>query len=232
MSSKAYLNPTSYQTFEIVSAGDPSFNFSALLSKSQELQLNGDINAACNLRFQAIQDLQDLLPEEDEVNLEWENRNSQAAIELVNLSAVDHFLIGDYEIATALLELSLELDGEDHLEATTLLAYCYLATGEYELFDEVINDISDKNASREVLLLWSSHLREGRLPEGEVRNFKSRFAPYYAEFIAAEHATDSAYLSDIESARPSLAAQARELWLKTETLWSAAPDFIEALRNA
>lgn len=229
--SKAYLNPTKDQTFEIISAGDPTYNFTTIVKKANELQLAGDVAEACNMRFHAIQDLQELLPEDEEVNLEWEHANSQSAIELVNLSAVDHFLIGDYEISSALLELSLELDGEDHLEASNLLAYCYLAMEEYELFDEVINDISDKSASREVLMLWSSFLRDGELPEGELRNFKNRFTPYYAEFIAAEHAVDEQYLTDIDSQRPSPAAQARELWLKTETLWEACPQFIEMLRG-
>ncbi len=229
---EAYFNPTKDQTFEIVSGGDPTYNFKSILAESQRLQREGDVSQACNLRFKAIQDLQLLLPDDDEVALEWAHPNTQAAIEVVNLSAVDHFLIGDYEIASALLELSLELDGEDHLESTNLLAYCYLALQEYELFDEVINDISDKNASRVVLLLWSSHLREGRLPEGEVRNFKNRFAPYYAEFIASEHTADQGYLEDIESERPSVGALARELWFKTESLWVQYPEFIEALIGA
>ncbi len=228
----AYLNPTKDQTFEIVAAGNPAFNFKNILAESRSLQEQGNISEACNLRFQAIQDLQELLPEDEEIALEWEHPNTQAALEIINLSAIDHFLIGDYEIATALLELSLDLDGEDHLESTGLVAYCYLATNEFELFDEVINDISDKSASRVVLLLWSSHLREQQLPDGEVRNFKNRFTPYYNEFVAADHPADQEYLSDIESERPTLAAQARELWLRTETLWEQYPEFIEALRKA
>ncbi len=228
---KAYLNPTKDQTFEIIAGGDSAYNFITILKKANELQYQGDVAEACNMRFQAIQDLQEVLPEDEETNLEWNHPNSQAAIELVNLSAVDHFLIGDYEMSSALLELSLELDGEDHLESSNLLAYCYLAMEEYELFDEVINDISDKNASRVVLLLWSSFLRDGVIPEGELRNFKNRFAKYHAEFIADEHPADKAYLDDIESEKPSIAAQARELWLRTETLWDSCPQFIEALRG-
>ncbi|MFI3281805.1 MAG: tetratricopeptide repeat protein [Rikenellaceae bacterium] len=226
---QAYLNPTKDQTFEIIAGGDSAYNFITILKKATQLQEQGDVAEACNLRFRAIQDLQELLPEDDEISLEWEHPNSQAAIELVNLSAIDHFLIGDYEISSALLELSLELDGEDHLESSNLLAYCYLAMEEYELFDEVINDISDKSASRVVLLLWSSFLRDGAIPEGELRNFKNRFAPYYAEFIATEHAADQIYLSDIESAKPSTTALARELWFKTESLWENCPQFIVAL---
>ena len=41
---------------------------------------------------------------------------------------------------------------------------------------------------------------------------------------------DDAYLRDIESERPTPQAQARELWLKTENLWTAFPGFIAALK--
>ena len=36
---------------------------------------------------------------------------------------------------------------------------------EQELFDEVINDVSDKAASREVLLLWSATGATDRCPK-------------------------------------------------------------------
>ena len=124
----------------------------------------------------------------------------------------------------------LELDPEDHLEGSTLLAFDYVAMDEQELFDEVVNDISDKYADRTLLLLWSGFRREGRLSEGELHRFKVKFAPFYAEFTAAEHPADEAYLRDIESEHPSVGAQARELWLRTENLWARWPEFIAALR--
>ena len=71
--------------------------------------------------------------------------------------------------------------------------------------------MSDKSASREILLLWSAYRRDGKLPEGELKRFRTRFAPYFAEFVAAEHPADEHYLRDIESERPTEAAQAREL---------------------
>ena len=75
---------------------------------------------------------------------------------LIHASAIDHFLINDFEMSTAMLELLLELDPEDHLEAIILLAFNYLAMEEYELFDEVSNDISDKYACKEVLTMWAA----------------------------------------------------------------------------
>lgn len=227
---KAVLNPTPEQTFELV--GEGPYNFVKVLAHSRELQAAGQVEAACNERYQAFQRLAELLPDEEEINLEWNHRNSQAALELIYASAVDHFLINDFELSAALLELLLELDPEDHLEGSELLAFDYLAMDEEELFDEVINDVSDKAASRSVLLLSSAYRRSGELPDGELRRFRERFGAYWAEFTATEHPADGVYLRDIESERPSQQAQARELWLKTEHLWALWPDFIEALRAA
>lgn len=227
---KAMLNPTPDQTFEVI--GEGPYDFSRVLRHSRELQQAGRVEEACNERFQAFQRLAELVPEQEEVILEWNHRNSRAALELIEASAIDHFLINDFEMSAALLEMLLELDPEDHLEGSELLAFDYLAMDEQELFDEVINDISDKCASRELLLLWSAYRRDGRLPQGELQRFRTRFAPYFAEFTAAEHPADEAYLRDIESEHPSVAAQARELWLRTENLWVLWPGFIEALRAA
>ncbi len=229
---RGYLNPTADQTFEIRVGEKGDCNFKKILNDAARLQAEGKIEQACNLRFNAVQILQELLGEDDEVRLEWNHDNSRAAIEVIHLSAIDHFLINDFEISSALLELALDLDPEDHIEASNLLAYDYLAMEEYELFDEVINDISDKYASRTILLLWSGYLRDGALPTGELHSLKSRFAPFYTEFTADKHATDSEYLSDIESERPSTKAQARELWLQTENLWKIHSNFIEALHKA
>lgn len=226
---KAYLNPTPDQTFEIL--GDGEYNFSAVLARARQLQREGDVEAACNERFRAFQRIEELLPEGEEINLEWSHRNTQAALEVIHASAIDHFLIDDFEMSAAMLELLLDLDPEDHLEASELLAFDYVAMEEYELFDEVVNDISDKYASRQILMLWSAFRRDGHLPEGEMQRFRTRFAPYCAEFTADSHPADEAYLRDIESERPSLAAQARELWLRTENLWALHPAFIRALRE-
>lgn len=227
---KAYLEPTPDQTFEVV--GEGPCNFVKVLARSREMQAAGDIEGACNERFQAFQRLAELIPEDEEINLEWNHHNSRAALELIFASAIDHFLINDFEMSAALLEMLLELDPEDHLEGSELLAFDYLALDEQELFDEVINDVSDKHPGREVLLLWSAFRRDGRLPEGELQRFRTHFAPFFAEFTSDEHPADEAYLRDIGSERPSPAAQARELWLQTENLWVLWPGFIDALRAA
>lgn len=222
------LNPTPDQTFELIGSGP--YDFRKTLDEATRLQREGRIEEACNHRFLAFQRLMELLPDDEEVILEWNHRNSRAVLELLHATAVDHFLIGDYELSAAQLELLMELDPEDHLEAATLLAFDYQAMDEQELFDEVINDVSDKHADRLILLLWAGFRREGKLPEGELKRFKERFTAYYREFTAEEHPADAAYLAAIESERPTIEAEARELWLRTESLWQQWPAFIEQLK--
>ena len=225
------LKPTPQDCYRIdYPAGEKGFTFEKAWLRSQEQEAAGEIEAACNTRYEAFQKLADLIPEEGETELEWEDEHNQNAMFILNSSAIDHFLIGDFEMCAAMLEMLLELDPEDHLEATKLLAYSYVALGEYELFDEVINDISDKYADKEVLKLWSEFRRNGHLPEGELFHFRHNFAVYYKEFISDAHPVSEEYLQDVESLRPSREALARELWLKTEHLWTLFPGFIEALK--
>ena len=106
-----------------------------------------------------------------------------------------------------------------------------MALGEYESFDEIVDDISDKYPEKEILKLWSEFRRTGRLPSGEMIHFRKSFPVFYAEFTSDKHEITPDYLADIESERPSREAQARELWLQTEQLWTQFPGFVEALQK-
>ena len=229
----AYLEPSPDQTFRIVRGDDPKdlYDFGKARDDSRRLEQVGDIEGACNLRYEAFRRLYDLLPEDEETILDWHDEATRAAVELANYSAIDHFLVGDWEMAAGIFEFVLEIDPEDHLEATTRLAYVYLAMGEFDSFDEIWGDISDKHADKQLLLLWSEWRRRGVLPEGNLVRFKTRFARYYREFTDDDHPVTAEYLTDIDSERPTPEALARELWLQTEHLWLLFPDFIEALRK-
>jgi hypothetical protein len=229
----AQLKPTADQTFRIVAVDDAAglYDFGKILEDTRGMEREGAVKEACDVRYQAFQRIYDLLPEGEETILDWHDDNTQSAVILINGTAIDHFLIGDWEMSAAMHELVLEIDPEDHLEATTRLAYIYIAMGEFDSFDEIINDISDKYADKQILHLWSEWRRDGRLPEGNLHRFKTRFTPYYKEFVSAEHPVSESYLADIDSERPSAEALARELWLQTEHLWLLFPDFIEALRK-
>ena len=232
---KNLLKPTAHQTFRIVHDKNAKGNapdFGAELVRSQQAEAEQNYEEACNIRFAAVQSLVDMLPEEENIELDWDDEPTQQALTLLYCSAVDFFLVGDWEMCAAQLEMLLDLDSEDHLEASTQLAYTYVAMEEFESFDEVINDISDKTPDRSLLMLWSEFLRTGRLPEGELQRFRRNFGPWLKEWTAEEHRVNDWYLGQISSERPSKEALARELWIQTEHIWTAHPDFIEALRRA
>lgn len=226
------LRPTPNQTFELVDKGTKEeFNFSKIEYAATEAQRSGDVERACNIRFQTFQAIAEFIPEGQEVILEWEHKNSQAALNIIYGTAIDHFLINDFEMSAAILEMLLDLDPEDHLGAIELLAFNYLAMGELESFEDVIVDVSDKEPCKHILILWAEFIETGALAENSMWNFQNRSTPYFYEFTADEHTADDAYLVDIEGEDPSQEAQARELWFQTENLWHLHPEFILALKT-
>jgi hypothetical protein len=224
------LNPTSNQTFEIVGRGE--FDFTAILKHSYELQeQDHDIEAACNERFHAFQRIVEVIPEDEDIILEWEHTNTRAALEIIYASAVDHFLINDFEMAAGMFEMLLDLDPEDHTGCITTLAFCYVAMEEYELFEEISNDISDKAPEKHLLQMWLEFRRTGQIPDGEFKLLSFKHRLFFEEFRAAEHPVDDEYLQGLEAEPPTRQAQARQLWLQTENLWALHTDFITALRE-
>ncbi len=231
---KLTLSPTIDQTYVIDYIDDgsrDSFNFRHELELSRQQEMEQQFELACNTRFLAFQKLVELIPDDEVIALEWENEVCQAAIETAYNSAIDHFLVGDWEMCAGQLELLLELDPEDHMEATIILAYTYIAMMEFESFDEVINDVNDKYIDKAVLNLWSEYRRTGEIVGGELLYMRKHYPSYYAEFVADEHPADENYLKDIGSERPSKEALARELWFRTEHLWTAFPGFIESIKQ-
>ncbi len=220
------LQPTPDQTWRILDSP-----FEQAVIDAQIIENQGDIAKACELRYTAFRQLVDLIPDDEAITLDWDDEPTRAALLLTELSAIDHFLAGEWELCAAMLEMLLDLDPEDHTEATKRLAYCYIALGEWELLDEIIDDISDKHAEKSLVRLWAGLRREGRLDEGELRHLRQHFPEVYREFTAAEHPADETYLHDIQQLRPTKAALARELWLQTEHLWTAFPEFIAALKK-
>ena len=227
---QATLKPTPNQTFELTGHGD--FDFAAVLGNSYRLQAENRIEEACNERYAAVQRLMELLPDDEEVILEFGHHNSRAALELVQASSLDHFLIGDFEMAAALSELLLELDPEDHLGNIVLSGFCYVALGEYELFDEVLGDIADSQPEKVILKLWAAFRQTGKLPENDLKTLRERFAIYFDEFSSGRHPVDEAFMADAASDSPSRRTEARRLWLQTEHLWASESGFIAALQAA
>jgi tetratricopeptide (TPR) repeat protein len=226
---KPTFNPTPDQTYELESRGE--YNFVKHNEVVNALIAEGRYAEACEVRYQAFQLLVDILPEDEAMPLRWEHANSRAAIVVLHGSAMDHFRIGDLEMAMAQLEMLLDCDPEDHMEAINMLALCYVAMEEWEAYEDIEIDLTEKSAEAVLARMWASFMREGKVDKSLVALLKSRHAAFYAELTAAEHPDDAAFRKDIESERPSQRAEAREWWLMTEPLWAEFPEFIEALKS-
>ena len=226
---KPIFNPTSEQCFEL--EGQGVYNFVKHKDAVERLVKEGRYNEACERRYEAFQLLADALPEDEAMPLSWEHHNSRAAIAILYGSAVDHFRIGDLEMSMAQLELLLECDPEDHFEGVNLLALCYIATEEWDAFDDLAIDLTDKSAEAVVARLWASYKRDGAPDKDLLKLLRSRYKHFYNELTAEEHPDDDKFRRDITSERPSQSAEAREWWLLTEPLWSEFSEFIAELKR-
>ena len=226
---KPIFKPTSEQSFEL--EGQGVYNFVRHKEAVDKLVAEGRYNEACERRYEAFQLLADALPEDEPMPLKWEHNNSRAAIAILYGSAVDHFRIGDLEMSMAQLELLLECDPEDHFEGVNLLALCYIVAQEWEAFDELVIDLTDKSAEAVVARLWASFERDGELDKELLKILKSRHKHFYEELVSQEHPDDDKFRKDIASDRPSQSAEAREWWLLTEPLWSEFPEFVRMVKS-
>ena len=127
-------------------------NFQQVLQHSEELERKGQYASACEMRFDAVQQYMDIAGEESSF-LDWEDRNSQALIELCYRSAVDHLQIGEVEMAVALWESVIDMDEEDHLEANVMLAFSYVAIEDWDCLESARFDISPKMPEYHLLQL-------------------------------------------------------------------------------
>lgn len=206
------LKPTENQNF-ILLGGD----FAKTLDLAHKQEAEGDFEAACNTRYKAFQQIVDVLPEDETTELDFSHQNTRAAIEIVYGSAVDNFLAGDVELSAAQLELLLDCDSEDHIEATPQLALCYIALEEWDCLEDILPDLGDKSAFKPMVEALAEYARNGVI-SGEVLSALRRHRHLCEELRAEEHPADEAYLRDISSERPTQQALAREIYLRCEPL--------------
>lgn len=208
---KITLKPTENQNYILLGGG-----FAKSLDHAHQQEADGNFEGACNTRYQAFQRIVDVLPEES-VELDFSHPNTRAAIEIIYGSAVDNFLVGDVELSAAQLELLLECDSEDHIEATPQLALCYIALEEWVCLEDILPDLGDKSLFKPLVEALAEYARTGDL-SAEKRTALHRHRHLCEELSRADHPADEAYLKDISSERPTQQALAREIYLRCEPL--------------
>ena len=223
------LQPTVNQTFRLI-GNSARGNLNARLEQSYKAEQNDDYPEACMIRYEAFEDILATLPDDDQgaVTLDRTHPNTLAAMEIILASAVDSYLADEGEVAAAQLELLLDCDDEDPLEATPILALCYAMIGEWECLEDIETDLGDKTALTPLLRALKQFVTTGKIECATVAGL-ARYKEFTAELKLADHPTDDAYLGDISSERPSRAALARELYLRTEKTLNTYPDFLPAL---
>lgn len=211
-------------------AANPA-HYAAREALADRLAAAGKIREACQLRLDGCLLVTELLDTADEsTTLDWEDPYTAQALGMVYDSAEDHFVIGDFEMSAAMLELLADRDPEDHLGASELLAFCYAALEEWELFDETSALLAPDAPATRLARCWAAFRRTTPPPAGVREAMRTDDPALYKEWTAAEHEITPEYLSDIGSKRPTAAAEARRLWLRTESLWRAFPEFIDWLK--
>ncbi|MBQ2424539.1 MAG: hypothetical protein II262_07035, partial [Alistipes sp.] len=212
------LQPTVNQTFRLI-GNSARGNLNARLEQSYKAEQEDDYPAACMMRFEAFEDILATLPDDEDsaVTLDRTHPNTLAAMEIILASAVDSYLAGEGEVAAAQLELLLDCDDEDPLEATPILALCYAMIGEWECLEDIEPDLGDKSALAPLLRALQQFVTTGKIESSTVEQL-ARYKEFAAELKLTDHPTDEAYTRDINSDRPSRAALAREMYLRTETL--------------
>lgn len=221
---KITLKPTENQNYILLGGA-----FQTVLDQALHMEEEGNFEGACDTRYQAFQQIVDVLPEDDTVELDFSHANTRAAIEIIYGSAVDNFLTGDVELAAAQLELLLECDSEDHIEATPQLALCYIALEEWECLEEILPDLGDKSAFRPLVESLAEYARTGKVSDEKLTALR-RHRHLCEELRASEHTADEAYLKDISSERPTQQTLAREIYLRCEPLFAQYEGFIQALQ--
>lgn len=219
------LKPTENQNF-ILLGGE----FAKVLEEAHAKESGGAFEEACNIRYQAFQQIVDVLPEDEVIEFDFSHSNTYAAAEIIYGSAVDNFLAGDCELAAAQLELLLECDSEDHTNATPQLALCYLALEEWDCLNDIIPDLGDKSAFRPLVELFAKHIRKEEIAATDVAELR-RHRPLCEVLQGETFVADEAYMRDISSERPTQKALATEIALRCEPLFDKYNDFLPLLRT-
>ena len=126
------------------------WDFGASSMLSDLLAEREEVEEACQVRFDALQRALELINDEDIV-VDWNDRQCRNMIELMGQSAVDHFWIQDFEMCAAICETTLEADPEDHTGLVPYMLYSYVLIEDWESFDERLMDLDPRSIHYELL---------------------------------------------------------------------------------
>lgn len=186
----AELLPQDNGTFRVV-------GFSESIRKLDEFA--GDISKVCQMRLNIVGEMMELLGD-NEVELDMADKSTASVVRIMAMSAMDHFMICDFDMSISISEIVLEFDPEDHYAVVDTLIYSYAMSSDKEAVMQLLpfSNISD---TEKELVIAIADFQTGNQH------------PIIPNEIKLE-------LADAES----------DLFKRTEHLWLEIPKFKELLR--
>ncbi|MEG1607080.1 MAG: hypothetical protein RR066_01065 [Mucinivorans sp.] len=132
------------------------YNLGAHMALSDLLMDRDDVEEACEQRLMGAQMTLDALSEDEAMEINMSHEKNHVFVEIIFLSGYDHYVFGDFEMAAAMFETVMELDPEDHFGAALPLTYCYIALGEWELFEEHYSPALFSRLEAELIEAWAA----------------------------------------------------------------------------
>lgn len=210
-------------------------NMVALMDECYDFHEAGRYREACRLRsrtfpiiFQAVEEALD--DNGGPITLDYTHENTIAAMEFIHTAAIDNYLLDSCEIAAAQLEMLIECNDEDPLQATPTLALCYVAIGDWDNLEAIEMDLDPKTAIYALVRCCQSYIRTGQISEPDFEVLQRYHKHLCNELLLEEHPTDESYMKGIMVNPPEPKAFAREVYLRCEVALSHQPEFVEALR--
>ncbi len=142
-------------------------NFPVALALADSYMEIDQVEKACQTRLDCatlIFDLVDSLPDNESLEIDVNSQDNLAVIMTIYLSAIDHYSIGDFEMAAAMLEIILEMDVEDHLGANNYLAFTYAALGDNDAVEEQLKIMMPTPQTKELLRTITKHTNNPKTP--------------------------------------------------------------------
>lgn len=211
-------------------------NLVARMDECYDLHESGRYREACMLRSKTFPIIMEAIDEAmndsgGEITLDRTHDNTLTAMEFIHTAAIDNYLMDMCEVAAAQLELLLDCDNEDPLQATPTLALCYVAIDDWDNLEAIEMDLDTKSPLYALVHLCRLYKQLGTISEPDFELLKRYHRHLCNELLLDEHPTDEEYMRGImvEPAEPK--ALARELYLRCEVALSHQPAFVEALRE-
>lgn len=157
---------------ELLPQENGSFRIAGFADKVDRVDaVRDDIATVCQLRLDILSEVMELLGD-NEVELDMSDRQTASVVRVMAMSAVDHFMVCDFEMSASISEIVLELDPEDHFSVVSTLVYCYAMLEDADAVQQLLPFADMPDEEKELVSAVAAFRCEEKniiLPEGIVK---------------------------------------------------------------